>query len=83
MGYKIVRSKLIQEVILEEPAAQLPIDEFEEYKLICLQEGKIPVPSEIEQHDFMSYSETIGRGKFMERPITARAEELHHAHMWQ
>lgn len=83
MGHKITRSQLIQEVILLEPTAEFPIDEFEKYKLICLEEDKIPAPSETEQLVYVSYIDTIGRDKYMVYPIDARAEELHHTHMWQ
>lgn len=83
MGNKIVRSELIKEAIIEDPLVRLPIDEFEEYKLICLDEGKIPAPPEPEQHEYVSYIDTIGRDKYFRKPTEARAEELFHAHVWQ
>ncbi|HHT0956269.1 type II toxin-antitoxin system YafO family toxin [Enterobacter kobei] len=83
MGFKIVRSPLIAEAIAEAPIAEHPISEFEEYKRICIEEGDIPAPSETDQRTYESYLETIGRDRFMTSPIEARAEELHHAHVWQ
>jgi hypothetical protein len=83
MGNKITYSQLIQDAISEDPQTQFPIAEFAEYKTICLEEGKIPAPTETEQHEYMSYAETIGRDKFFTRPIAAREEDLFHAHTWQ
>jgi len=50
MGFKIVRSSLINEVIAETPVAEYPITEFEDYKRICIEEGDIPAPSETDQN---------------------------------
>ena len=83
MGFKIVRSSLINEVIAETPVAEYPITEFEDYKRICIEEGDIPAPSETDQNIYSSYLETIGRDRFMTSPIEAREQELHHTHIWQ
>ncbi|MVZ10117.1 hypothetical protein GP913_24265 [Enterobacteriaceae bacterium 8376wG6] len=83
MGYKIRRSHSLMEAIGDDSLASLPIDEFEQYKAICLDEGAIPAPSSTDQMEYVSYIDTIGRDKFMTHPIDARAEELHHTHVWQ
>lgn len=83
MGYKITRSDSLLEAIGDDHLAALPIDEFEEYKIICIEEGEIPAPSTPDQMEYVSYVESIGRDKYMTHPTTARAEELHHTHVWQ
>ncbi|HBT1577749.1 type II toxin-antitoxin system YafO family toxin [Klebsiella variicola] len=83
MGFKIVRSSIIEDVISETPFAEHPISEFEDYKRICIEEGDMPAPSETDQNIYPSYLETVGRDRFMTNPIEARVEELHHAHIWQ
>lgn len=83
MGIVIAKSKGMQKVIDNNPLAQLPIDEFEEYKLESLNFDDMPTPTQTVQLQHPSHSETIGRDKLSSHPIDARAEELHHVHIWQ
>ncbi|MBN5324025.1 type II toxin-antitoxin system YafO family toxin [Serratia sp. IR-2025] len=83
MGYKIVRCNRINIATEQNPAASLPIDEFEKYKTIAMEYGDIPSPSEVIQREHPAHLETIGRDRPMTHPIEARAEELHHVHIWQ
>lgn len=47
MGFKIVRSSLINEVIAETPVAEYPITEFEDYKRICIEEETFLLPQRL------------------------------------
>jgi hypothetical protein len=83
MGLKVSYAQKISEVVNEYPQTQFPLDEFADYKKICLEYADIPAPPIHEQLKHPAHIETIGRDKLMERPSSARAEELHHVHMWQ
>lgn len=77
------RSSLIETLISQTPHAEYPLLEFEKYKQLCLEEGEIPAPLEQTQREYIPALDTIGRDRFFTHPIEARAEELHHAHIWQ
>lgn len=83
MGIRLTRSELIQSIIEEFPITEYPIAEFEEYKKICIEFGDIPIPAYHEQLEHPAHIDTIGRDKPMDRPRSARLEELHHTHLWQ
>lgn len=83
MGFKISRSQKLIDVISEYPVAGLPIDEFEKYKLECIEFGDTPAPPIHIQLEHPAHYDTIGRDKLMTHPTSARAEELHHVHIWQ
>lgn len=83
MGFKISRSQALIDIITETPSAGLPIEEFEQYKLECIEFGDIPTPPIEVQLQYPAHIDTIGRDKLMERPSDARGEELHHTHVWQ
>ncbi|CAK2133095.1 mRNA interferase YafO [Vibrio crassostreae] len=83
MSIIITKSAKIQKVLAENPSASLPIDEFEEYKTECVEFGDIPNPTETVQLQHPAHLDTIGRDKLATHPIDARAEELHHVHIWQ
>ncbi|EOC1567409.1 type II toxin-antitoxin system YafO family toxin [Cronobacter dublinensis] len=83
MGFKISRSQKLIDVISQYPIASLPIEEFEEYKRECVDYNDLPAPPIHVQLEYPAHLDTIGRDKLMERPSDARAEELHHVHIWQ
>ena len=83
MGFKISRSQELIDVISEYPLTGFPIDEFEEYKRECINFGDTPAPPIDIQLKHPAHLETIGRDKLMTHPTEARAEELHHTHIWQ
>ncbi|CAO97656.1 type II toxin-antitoxin system YafO family toxin [Erwinia tasmaniensis] len=83
MGCKISRSQALAEVISQFAFTALPIEEFEQYKRECLDYYDIPAPPIHIQLQHPAHIDTIGRDKLMERPPTARAEDLHHVHIWQ
>lgn len=83
MAVVITKSKKIHSVLEQFPAASMPIEEFETYKNECVDYGDVPNPCEATQRQHPSHLETIGRDRLATRPIEARAEELHHAHIWQ
>lgn len=83
MGFKISRSQKLVDVISEYPIAGLPIDEFEAYKQECIEFGDTPAPPIHVQLEHPAHIDTIGRDRLMTHPTSARAEELHHVHMWQ
>lgn len=88
MGLKITRSievcNSVRNLIKNNgPYAETPIIKFEEYKQMCIEFGDIPIPPYHIQLKHPSHSDTIGRDKPMDRPRSARYEELHHIHFWQ
>ncbi|OBU04846.1 type II toxin-antitoxin system YafO family toxin [Morganella psychrotolerans] len=83
MGIKLIRSQFIQQFINEFPETEHPIAEFEEYKTVSLDFGDLPIPPYHEQLEHPAHIDTIGRDKPMDRPNSARYEELHHTHIWQ
>ncbi len=83
MGFKISRSQALTDIISQYPVAALPIEEFEQYKRECMDFGDIPAPPIHVQLQHLAHIDTIGRDKLMERPSSAREEELHHVHIWQ
>ncbi|MDR5609937.1 type II toxin-antitoxin system YafO family toxin [Arsenophonus sp.] len=50
---------------------------------MCIEFGDIPITPYHIQLKHPSHSDTIGRDKPMDRPRSARYEELHHIHFWQ
>ncbi|CAK1956140.1 mRNA interferase YafO [Vibrio crassostreae] len=83
MSIIITKSAKIQKVLAENPSAHLPINEFEEYKTVSVEFDDIPNPTETVQLQHPAHLDTIGRDKLATHPIDARAEELHHVHIWQ
>ncbi|UVW54678.1 type II toxin-antitoxin system YafO family toxin [Klebsiella variicola] len=83
MGFKISRSQALADVITQYPITAFPIEEFEAYKRECIDYDDTPAPAIHVQLKHPAHIETIGRDKLMERPVEARSEELHHAHIWQ
>ncbi|WP_034913054.1 type II toxin-antitoxin system YafO family toxin [Erwinia sp. 9145] len=83
MGFKISRSQALTEVITQFPETEFTVNEFEEYKRICMDFGDIPAPLIHVQLNHPAHIETIGKDKLMEGPPEARAEWLHHTHIWQ
>ena len=83
MAIAITHSIKLLAVLEQNPTARLPIDEFEAYKNECVDFQDIPNPDESIQRQYPSHLETIGRDRLATRPLEARFEEVHHAHVWQ
>lgn len=88
MAIKIIRSFHVQKILSNlvvnlGTIAESFNTEFEEYKQKCIGFGDIPIPPYHIQLEHPSHVETIGRDKPIERPNSARHEELHHTHLWQ
>ncbi len=76
-------SSNIQEVVGEHPLVESILDEFKQYKNLCVEYGDTPCPPQDIQLAHPAHIETIGRDRLSTHPISARAEDLHHVHIWQ
>ncbi|CAM7066425.1 type II toxin-antitoxin system YafO family toxin [Morganella morganii] len=76
-------SAAVEKYGISEAIAESFIADFEEYKRISIDYDDVPNPSVSAQFYHPAHIDTIGRDKLMDWPDEARAEDVHHVHLWQ